>query len=260
MPNNDDREIIPSIKPERDEVASYRRSSRSESPRQSNFNGLLLFVIALMAVTMGVGGYVLFEVQKRLERSNELLLQGRKNIEELDSRLAATGTDVSRTLEDLESQVKTNFSEIDKLWALSHRQNKPDIRKNSRAIEGLQVELGGRVNTLDTAFTSLEGETRAMVQAVEIWREEISVDNDEILGQTLEIRRQLETQTDAQEADKRNLAALTRRVRDSEEAITAIDAYRRQINERLADLQRQIRTQAQTSGAGDFAQAEDVNL
>ena len=34
------------------------------------------------------------------------------NIAELDSRLAATGTDVSQTLQDLKDQVGTNFSEI----------------------------------------------------------------------------------------------------------------------------------------------------
>ena len=56
--------VIPSIKPAQDEVASYRRSGRSEAPKQSNFNGLLVFVIVLMAIMMGVGGYTIFELQE----------------------------------------------------------------------------------------------------------------------------------------------------------------------------------------------------
>jgi len=140
MSNN--RESIPSIKPEQDEVASYRSSGRSAAPKQSNFNGLLVFVIVLMAIMMGFGGYTLFEVQKKLDQSNELLAQGQENIRELDSRLAATGTDVSKTLQDLKEQVSTNFSEIDKLWAVSYRQNRPDIQKNVRAIAALEGNLG----------------------------------------------------------------------------------------------------------------------
>ena len=98
-------EPIPSIKPDQDEVASYRSSGRSSAPKQSNFNGLLVFVILLMAIIMGIGGYTLFEVQNKLDRSNQLLAQGQKNIAELDSQLAATGTDVSKTLQDLKAHV-----------------------------------------------------------------------------------------------------------------------------------------------------------
>lgn len=111
---SDQKENIPSIKPAQDEVASYRRSGRSEAPKQSNFNGLLVFVIVLMAIMMGIGGYTLFEVQEKLERSNQLLEQGQENTRQLDSRLAATGTDVSKTLRDLKAQMNTNFTEIDK--------------------------------------------------------------------------------------------------------------------------------------------------
>ena len=141
-------DTIPSIKPDQDEVASYRSSARSAAPRQSNFNGLLVFVIVLMAIIMGIGGYTLFEVQKKLDRSNALLAQGQMNIAELDSRLAATGTDVSQTLQDLKDQVGTNFSEIDKLWAVSYRQNKPDIQKNVRSIKTLKNELGQSVTKM----------------------------------------------------------------------------------------------------------------
>ena len=78
-----DREQIPSIKPDQLDVASYRRSGRSDPPKQSNFNGFLVFVIALMAIIMGVGGYTLYEVQQNLAISNELLDQGQSNIRDL---------------------------------------------------------------------------------------------------------------------------------------------------------------------------------
>ena len=76
----DSRETIPSIKPDQVDVASYRRNARTDPPKQSNFNGFLVFVIALMAIIMGVGGFALYEVQQSLALSNKLLDQGQNNI------------------------------------------------------------------------------------------------------------------------------------------------------------------------------------
>ena len=90
---NDELDGIPAIKPARDEIATRVRSGRAEAPRQSNFNGLLVFVIILMAVIMGVGGYTIYEVQQKLNQANVLLEKGQENISALEARLAATGTD-----------------------------------------------------------------------------------------------------------------------------------------------------------------------
>ena len=68
-----------------------------------------------MAIIMGVGGFVLYEVQQNLALSNQLLDQGQNNIRDLDTRLSETGTDVLKTTQDLSDQVKLNFTEIDKL-------------------------------------------------------------------------------------------------------------------------------------------------
>ena len=49
-----------------------------------------------MAIMMGVGGFVLFEVQQNLAISNQLLNQGQNNIKDLDTRISETGTMCSR--------------------------------------------------------------------------------------------------------------------------------------------------------------------
>ena len=105
---------LPSITPDAEDVSSYRRGSRSEAPKQSNFNGILVFIIALMVVVMGFGGYVLFQVQQKLNEATVLLEKSQSGIIELEGRLAATGSDVSATFEKLQNQSNTNFSEIDK--------------------------------------------------------------------------------------------------------------------------------------------------
>ncbi|MCS5572096.1 MAG: hypothetical protein NZ789_04090, partial [Pseudomonadales bacterium] len=205
---------IPSIKPDQDEVASYRSSARSAAPRQSNFNGLLVFVIVLMAIIMGIGGYTLFEVQNKLDRSNQLLAQGQENIAELDSRLAATGTDVSKTLQDLKAQLSTNFSEIDKLWAVSYRQNKPDIQKNVRSIASLKDDLGQRVTSMSGSLQQMTTQYQAILDELSGLREGLLQDNEELITEIALLRGQVQDQAVAQEASRRNLNSLTKQLND----------------------------------------------
>ena len=53
---------------------------------------------------MGVGGFVLYEVQQNLAISNQLLNQGQNNIRDLNTRISETGTDVLKTTQDLSDQ------------------------------------------------------------------------------------------------------------------------------------------------------------
>ena len=231
---------IPSIKPDQDEVASYRSSARSAAPKQSNFNGLLVFVIVLMAIIMGIGGYTLFEVQNKLDRSNQLLAQGQENIAELDSQLAATGTDVSKTLRDLKAQLSTNFSEIDKLWAVSYRQNKPDIQKNVRSIALLKDDLGQRVTNMSGSLQRMTTQYQAILDELSGLREGLLQDNEELITEIALLRGQVQDQAVAQEASRRNLNSLTKQLNDINEAIDSIDQHRRQLAQKLAQQQAQI--------------------
>jgi uncharacterized protein YoxC len=244
---SDQKENIPSIKPAQDEVASYRRSGRSEAPKQSNFNGLLVFVIVLMAIMMGIGGYTLYEVQERLERSNQLLEQGQENTRQLDSRLAATGTDVSKTLQDLKAQMNTNFTEIDKLWAVSHRQNKPDIQKNVRAIAGLKRDLGAKIDSTSVLVEKMSSHYQAILNELSGLREGLRQDNEELITEIALLRGQVQDQAVVQGATKRNLNSLDRQMKEMQAAIDSIDAHRRQISQKLNELQNNI--QASASGS-----------
>jgi chromosome segregation ATPase len=242
----DDKKIIPSIKPAQDEVASYRRSGRSEAPKQSNFNGLLVFVIVLMAIMMGFGGYTIYEVQEKLARSNELLEQGQENIRQLESRLAATGTDVSKTLLDLKAQVNTNFGEIDKLWAVSYRQNKPEIQKNVRAIAAMKGDLGTKINSMNGAVKQMATQNQATLKEISALREGLLKDNEELITEIALLRGQVQDQAVVQEATKRNLNTLTGQITETQEAIASIDQHRRQLAQKLAELQVQIQSSGPT--------------
>ena len=236
----DRKDIIPSITPAQDEVASYRRSGRSDAPKQSNFNGLLVFVIVLMAIMMGIGGYTLYEVQERLVRSNKLLEQGQENTRQLDSRLAATGTDVSKTLLDLQAQVNTNFTEIDKLWSVSHRQNKPDIQKNVRAIAGLKGDLGAKITSMTVSVEKMSSQYQDMQNKFSGFEEGLLQDNEELITEIALLRGQVQDQAVVQGATKRNLSSVDLQIKEMQDAINSIDAHRKQIAQKLNELENDI--------------------
>lgn len=235
MPEQND--VIPSITPAQDEVASYRRSARAERPKQSNFNGLLVFVIVVMGILMGVGGYTLYEVREKLELSNQLLEEGQENTRQLDSRLAATDTDVSKTLVDLKAQVDTNFTEIDKLWAVSHRQNKPDIQKNISAIASLEREMNGSIISVNSTVTEISSQYQSIQNELSDLQEGLMQDNEELITEIVLLRGQVQDQAVVQEATKRKLNSVAGKIRNLQDAIDSIDAYRLQLSQKVNKLE-----------------------
>ena len=204
---NDNRKTIPSIKPDQVDVASYRRNARTDPPIQSNFNGFLVFVIALMVIIMGVGGFVLYEVQQNLAISNQLLDQGQNNIRDLDTEFLRLVL-MCLTTQDLSDQVKLNFSEIDKLWKIAHRQNKPDIQ-NLRDIALLKEKnspLEKRFGTL-TKFDQV-------LSKIDSLGARIKNENEELITEFRSLKLNWRTNF-SKRSDKREFYAMEKRSKGS---------------------------------------------
>jgi len=229
--NSRNLDEIPVIAPEKDELDSRRRTLAA--PRQSNFRGLLVFSLVLMGVMLGIGGYTLYEVQQRLDRSNELLDQANKGVRDLEARLAATGTDVSKELQTLKEQQATNFSEIDKLWRVSYRENRQVISTIEQSVKGLVTAK----NQLGQDVAAMKTELDSSAKAVSVLTRSATRDSDELKTTVSLVRGQVEDQADQSEAQKRSIATINRQLKVVEEAIDAIDRYRQQVNQQLIELQ-----------------------
>ena len=144
---------------------------------------------------------------------------------------------MSKTLQDLKEQVSTNFSEIDKLWAVSFRQNKPDIQKNVRAINGLKDELGGKITSMDRSVTEMSSQYKSILNELQTLREGLLRENGELITEIALLRGQVQNQADQQEAIRRDQASLTRQVKEINEAIAAIDRHRGQLAQKLNELE-----------------------
>tara|TARA_R110002072_G_scaffold89232_3_gene199836 strand:+ start:14766 stop:15491 length:726 start_codon:yes stop_codon:yes gene_type:complete len=230
MSDQKDLDEIPVIAPEKDELDSRRRTLAA--PRQSNFRGLLVFALVLMAVFLGIGGYTLYEVQQRLDRSNELLDQANKGVRDLEARLAATGTDVSKELQTLKAQQATNFSEIDKLWRVAYRENRPAIQK----IEKSLAEMTAASERVKLDIAAVKTEVKNATGSITKLTESVTTDKDELQTTLSLVRGQVQDQVVQAEAQKRSIAVMNKQLKDVEEAIDAIDRYRQQVNQQLIEL------------------------
>ena len=234
--NQKDLDLIPEIAPAKDEVASYRRSVRSDVPKQSNFNGILVFALVLMAIMMGIGGFTLYEVQQKLDQSNQLLAEGQTSIRDLNDRLAATGTDVSKTLQVMQAQQTSNVGEIDKLWAVAYRQNRPRIQ----TIEETLTKLTAMDKKLDSQIANQVSSVNKINERFEKFSKQTTAEVEETTTSAALIRGQVQDQRLLLDGQRRSVQTLEKQMKDVEEAIAVIDRYRQQTNQRLVEIQRQL--------------------
>ncbi|MEM7363199.1 MAG: hypothetical protein AAF525_04200 [Pseudomonadota bacterium] len=232
---------IPTIAPHQDDVVQRQKTSRPGVARQSSFNGLLVFVIVVMAIMMGIGGYTLWQVQQKLETANVLLARGQENVQALDERLAATGTDVSKTLRTMQDEIKTNFSEIDKLWAVSYRTNRPDIATNkkdigeqTRRVSHLDDQMATLLNAVSDASVRISTVADDMVDI----QQSLTDENAEVLTEVALVRGQVQDVADILGANQRALSAINQRLDDVDAAVESINRFRSQLNERMVELER----------------------
>ncbi len=211
-------------------------------PRSSRSGGGFLAVVALLLAMASLGGsgylaWQLQESQAALERSTELIRQ-------LEGRLELTSDEASQSVEEIQEKLRWADSEIRKLWGVSYDRNRTAIAENRSNIEKLTSDLAA-IRRESTEVKNLANSLRQQIETSRTAVEQALTDIRGSLGSIDDQRRQLLmlseqlSRTDAQLREMRNLA---QRVSANEEAIAAIDAYRRSINRDLLQIREQIST------------------
>lgn len=243
-----DLDSIPSIKPAQDEVTSYRRSqergTRTEAPQQSSFNGTLVFVIIILAMMMGIGGFALYEVQQKLNQTTVLLTKSRDQLSELERRLSSTDQDFAKTGSLVERRLATNELEIRKLWDVSNKRNKNWIKNNETALNSARKEIAQLAGTIGGISSSVDKVSRGY-QQLDRQMDQLVVrivdEGEELTTQVALVRGQIQDQSVDLSGAERAITLLTNRVKTTEEAIEAIDRHRQQLSSSIATLSKQLK-------------------
>ena len=203
----------PDIKPVRSEAMSNRSSGRVGGAS-------MLFTAALGVINLG--GLVLlffwfFNTSGNQQQAGESFIERISTMEESLSKQELQNQEI---IESAEQDVKFINKEIRKLWDLSNKKNRKEIGNNIKALKDLNEQL----DQLTKKINSLGAKQRA--RDLEFAKLEKSQDN-------LKIKI-------ADVAPSSDGSVVDERLASQEEAIQAMDAYRKQVNKTLMSLQRQI--------------------
>jgi len=196
-------------------------------------------ILALLVAGVVIAGWFILNQHQLLTAEKKALDAAETRIAHLEERLKMTDESLIDSGKDTEKQIGFWESEIRKLWAVTNDRNKKwiednkagiaELKKTLASIEASNRDLGTAVGRHEAAFK----QQQAII--------------DQLTSMEISIQQLANTQRDI--VDKVNSASqsvaslnsgLANRVRENEEAVTAIDAYRVQVNTRLSNIERRL--------------------
>lgn len=236
--------------PERDEPPARRaaperpvdrpaaRATTTMREEKSSASPLAIIALLLALAGLGLGGYFamkLSDTQAELKTAD-----GR--IADLESRLSMSSDESSQSLTQVDAKLKWVDSEIRKLWGISNDVNRKAINANSEKITALDKGMAtAKKDAADAkaAAATLQPQLAENKTAVAAAVTKIDSATNGFAEQRKRIQDLME-QLDRTEAQLANLRVLEQKVKTNEEAIAAIDAYRRTINRDVLQIKQQL--------------------
>ncbi len=232
-----------SISASPDDVSGRRRpvqAVRRRAPKEGGSRNLgLNLVLAVLVAGLLISGWFIANQHQLLIEETQALADAKDRIVVLEDRLRVTDEALTETGQTTNEQINFWESEIRKLWAVTNDRNKKWIKDNEAAISKLSKSLAAlEIADRDMKATLGRHESSFAQQQSMI---------DQLTSIELQMQQVLRSQRDL--VDKVNSAqqsvaglqsGLTNRVRENEQAVAAIDAYRQQLNSRLADIERRL--------------------
>ena len=203
---------------------------------------VLVVTVVSLAVGLAVAGWFIANQQRLLTEEQRAMADAKTRIEALEERLRMTDEVISETDAQTDEQIDFWESEIRKLWAISNERNKQWIQDNQRALRSHKATIDALESTDKSLKSSVARHEQALGRQQEV--------ADQLAAVELQLRQVLRGQRDL--VDKVNTAAQTiagmsGTVEEHEQAIAAIDSYRRQFNTRLVDIEQRLDALRSTS-------------
>ncbi len=207
---------------------------RGGQPSSSGSSGLAIFALIVALAGLGGSGFLAW----KFTQAQETLVQADARIADLERRLDVTYDESNQSVEAIQAKLKWADSEIRKLWGVSYDTNRGNIASNSEQIEKLSGNLASVKNEASAAQTAAANLKKSLG---EVQTAMTGLKNS--VGTLDEQRKRLqnlEEKLDQVNDRIAQLASLTNRVKINEEAIAAIDSYRRSINRDLLAIKQQL--------------------
>ena len=190
-----------------------------DSQINKSSSGLFLGVVFVLLL-IGILALSLW-VSELSKSSNNINSKVESRLSILEEQLQLADSTSTESLSDINSQLQFLDKEIRKLWDLSNKRNKVNIEKLTQDVSKHSIALK------EMAITQTNDQ--ANINAVDKESQKLAIRIDEL---SLANKKNLDVQNKIAELNKSMLLL--------EETIQAFDAYRRQNNEMLQEMQLEI--------------------
>lgn len=242
----DDLRIIP----ERDEPRARAQSNRPGGskptkkrpppPKKPSTSSPLVGVLCVMVILVsGAAAYLFLQTQTLGKQRDDLdqrvqVLESKLSV--TDESLSQSGAAIQAVLKQQTEDLKLHMSEIRKLWGVAYDTNRPKIDEVAKT----QASQAARINSVRDSLAKVE----PLVGSFETLKSRVDTTANQSLAISAgfdEVEANIRTLTDKVSAVESSMTKQNGSIADHDEAIEAIDQYRIQINQRLLQLENQLR-------------------
>ncbi len=198
-------------------TGSYTKKNRVQAGASNTWSTRLLFVLTLVVALCALGWSALLQQEARaLQQQNNHYAS---RIQQLENQLNVTDQGVHESTQTVQAQVKTLDSEIRKLWDNVWKKSKTQLTAH-------EVQLAQQAKTLSALQQRVSNENNEASQSMAV---------------AMANKQQLTQLNDQLKAINAQLRLLEDKATETEGWIDAINGFRRQTNDSIVTLQRQLR-------------------
>ncbi|MDZ7782657.1 MAG: hypothetical protein U5K56_06855 [Halioglobus sp.] len=242
----DDLDHIPSIvpgrddEPERGERRGRRHPERRHGappPSGSGGGGSVLarLFLTLALVVAAVACAWAWQLQEELEQTRERMADHVERIGDLEARLSDTDEGMNQSAAAQAARIRELDSEVRKLWDNVWKRSKARLSE----LEASTAEHAQSIDSMRSSLSSMEGELASASTDIAKLKS-VAGDLSRLMASAKSNQAEVERLADAVNRIELELASLGKRVAGNEEWVDSINAFRRQVNTTLSQLQASI--------------------
>jgi chromosome segregation ATPase len=248
--SHDDLEHIPAIVPTRD--AENHRPAGNSATRQSRSSGARgagpavagLGVIPRLAITVAlvvaaVACAWAWQLQQVLQESAALGEEYERRIGDLEARLSDTDEGMNQNAEVQAAKIRELDSEVRKLWDNVWKKASARLTK----LEKDAAAQGKKIDAASTGLATARGEIKSADGDIAKLNS-VAGELERVIASGKVHQAEVERVADTISQVNLDLAKLNKRVQDNEEWIQSINAFRKQVNASIVELQAAVRTRS----------------
>ncbi len=237
--------------------------ARNEKVRsRSTASGrVAITALALALLSLAGGGYLW------LQELHQELQSARTQLQNVSKTVSVTGESLNRSgsaVDEVKDELKAINFEIRKLWDLSNKRNRPMIEAQENQLDDLAKNVAAARASVKKSVQHVEDNSVALKEVssgLDGLKKELRTINADLTTSAAVNREQLDNLqksvdklsgiVDVVAGDNRKASDdLHRQEKTYDDRLKSLDTHRKQINQRLLQLENSVRTLGVRSGAG----------